>query len=152
MPEGLQSIGLQRFGHDWSNWVHTHIYTHVYINAHMYTHTLTHTYLHVCVYIHPHTMHICLYILTSTHTHIYVCIYIYFCSFVWIIFVFLCDGKNMNSKVCYNPGRVYFYYKWFWGFFWPVSKTRAHKRELWIPTRHFFWQALSKRSSSSQNS
>ena len=37
-PGGLQSMGLQRVGHDWSNWARAHARTH--------THTHTHTHMH----------------------------------------------------------------------------------------------------------
>ena len=137
----------------------TYIHTHVYINTHICIHTCSCAHIRVCMCVYTPTHNTYMYIYSHLHLHIYMCvcvcvciyIYIYFSSFVWIIFVFLCNGKNMNSKACYNPGRAYFYSKHCL-LFLACFKTGVHKRELWMPTRHFFWQAFSKRSSSLQNS
>ena len=46
-PGGLQSIGSQRIGQDWSYWARTYVNT--------YTHTHTHTRYTACAYVHTHT-------------------------------------------------------------------------------------------------
>ena len=45
-PGGLQSIGLQRVGHDLVT-EHTHIFVYIWIYIYIYIYTHTHTHMHV---------------------------------------------------------------------------------------------------------
>ena len=56
---GLQSIGLQRIEHDWSDLAHvyTYIYICVYTHMYIYLHPQVSIYLntHMCIYLYVHT-------------------------------------------------------------------------------------------------
>ena len=59
----LQSMGLQRNGHNWVNFTFTYTYSHTYACVCIYTHTYIYMYIHR--YIHTHMLYIYTYIYTD---------------------------------------------------------------------------------------